>query len=360
MPNSRNASYLNSATTSYAQRRSASRSGRAPQPMFSKRRPGVGGMRRVSSGFTSVLSSIDWRRVLPFAALVAAVLVLFLLVSTLVRSCTRASAPSDTTQVSLTRTLAQASATEPEKTSASAKIGSLNVRANTFLNYDALISKIAKETKSATEREGVDSQFVYTGLKLSLHSVQAANFVAGMSESSHPTVSFSGSATTGICPALYQWDERWGYSEYCGSPLAFSGCGVTVMAMARMGLTGQTDMGPVEMANLSVSLGEASAGTNSTFFYNSATAAATGVVGVYDGQPSASSIISNVQAGSYVAINVKPNTLAGGGHWILVVGAKEDGTLEIRDPNSSEHTASAWNADEIVGYATAMVILSKA
>lgn len=340
MPNSRNESYLNAATGTYARSRRTS-----------KKRYSSGRMRRNSRNLP------DLRPYLPFIGIIIAIILLVVLVVNLVRSCSPAPEPLET-QTSLTKTLEQATGTTPTATNETAKVGSLRVRANTALNYDALIAQIAEETTSATERKGVDSGIVYSGLALSMRSMEAANFVAGLSDSTHETLGFSGTVPANTCPALYQWDERWGYSDYCGMPLGFSGCGVTTMAMARMGLTGKTDMSPADMATLSVEQNEADGGTNSTFFTNESVIAATGVRGTRSEYVSSDVLTSYLStSGTYVAMHMRANTLAGGGHWVLAVGLNEDGTIQLNDPNSPANTAKAWDVEELVGYSDALIAL---
>lgn len=336
---------------------------------FSRRSNAVNGRSSMASRRFGTLSRssgtafgllANWRAWAPIAGAAVAIALLFLVISSGLRSCAPTPEPAQAPE----QTLMQACSLDdmmgfksPGKTK---KIGTLTTRANTKLNHDAIIAQIGSEMTSATTRGNLDEYAAYKGMALTSRTVQAANFVLGLTDEHESTQAFVGSVPSGTVPALYQWDERWGYTEYCGHALGFTGCGVTVMAMARMGLTGATDMSPADMATLSISLGEASDGTNSTFFYSESTAAATGVSGIYDGAPEAYTISANLEAGSYVAINVMPNTLAGGGHWILAVGLNNDGSIQIRDPNSPENTAKAWDINELVGYANAMVILSKA
>lgn len=345
MPNSRNGSYLNAATSSYSRsRRSTNQKYHQGRMLMSRRR-----------GF-------NVRQYLPVIGAVAAVVLLIFLVSAGVRACSAAFAPKvEAPETSLAKTLAQAAATDPNPTNKGADIGSLRAAAEMPVYYDKYIARIAAETTGATTRGSLDTLAAYSGMSLSLKHPQAAKFVAGLTDTEHLAVGYKGTVLSGVCPPIYQWDERWGYTEYCGSALGFTGCGVTVMAMARMGLTGQTDMGPAEMAALAVSLGEASAGTNSSFFSNDATTAATGVRGYTPGYVSADLISANAGAqGTYVAISVKPNTLAGGGHWVLAVGTNEDGTININDPNSPENTAQTWDANTLTDYAQSIYILQVA
>lgn len=347
MPNSRNGAYLNSATQSYSRSRGNT-----------KRKYSSG---RTGSGASQIMASLpDLRHYLPIVGIVVAALLLILLVTTLIRSCAPKPEALET-QTSLTKVFARTAGTSPQVTNGRRKVGSLQTRAHTLVNYDGLVAQLARETKSATERAGVDSSCVYASLALSIRSPEAANFVVGLSEPDHETIGFGGSVPSGTVPALYQWDERWGYVDYCGLPIGFSGCGVTTMAMARMGITGKTDMSPADMATLSVEQNEADAGTNSSFFTNEAVAEITGVRGTrsdYVSSDILASYLSN--SGTYVAMHMKQNTLAGGGHWVLAVGVEDDGSIRINDPNSPTNTTKSWDAEELIGYCDALIALSAA
>lgn len=366
MRNGANSHYLSSASQSYSRNRRsrggdysrghmrANAYGRSNM-MFGNKGGVLGQISRTVSGLAA-----SWQSWLPVAGGIVAVIVLFLIISSGLRACSLPPEAVEAPEQTLQQAFGLSDMQGFNFSASSLDAGSLQVRADTKLNHDTLIAQVASEMTSATQREGLDEYDSAKGMALTSRTEQAAHFVAGLNEAHGDTQPFGGAVPTGTVPALYQWDECWGYMQYCGHPLGFTGCGVTIMAMARMGLTGATDMTPADMANLSIEEGEASEGTNSTFFYSEATAAATGVGGSYIGEPTSYGITSNLEAGSYLAVNVKENTLAGGGHWILVVGLNDDGTIEIRDPNSPEHTAQAWDIDEIVSYANAMVVLYKA
>lgn len=358
----KDSSYLQSASQSYSRGRRSRGSeysrGRVRTTSYGRGGNMFGSRRGVAGVVSGVLA--NWRSWAPIAGVVIAIILLFLVISSALRSCTPAPEPTQAPEQTLMQACSLDSMMGFESPGKTKKVGTLTMRANTKLNHDAIIAQIGSEMTSATTRGNLDEYAASKGMALTSRTEQAANFVLGLTEQHDGAQAFTGAVPSGTVPALYQWDERWGYTDYCGHALGFTGCGVTVMAMARMGLTGATDMTPADMAALSVSLGEAADGTNSTFFYNEQTAAATGVSGVYASEPEAYTITANLQAGSYVAINVRPNTLAGGGHWILAVGVNDDGSIEIRDPNSPENTAKAWDINELVSYANAMVILSKA
>ena len=43
-----------------------------------------------------------------------------------------------------------------------------------------------------------------------------------------------------------------------------------------------------------------------------------------------------------IAARVRPDTLTSEGHWVLVVGVNENGSVTVYDPTSSEVTGHEW------------------
>lgn len=55
-------------------------------------------------------------------------------------------------------------------------------------------------------------------------------------------------AKSGEIPLLLQWDERWGYQNYGDGMLAVNGCGPTALSMVIVGLTGNKQATPYQVA----------------------------------------------------------------------------------------------------------------
>ena len=56
-------------------------------------------------------------------------------------------------------------------------------------------------------------------------------------------------------PLLMQWDERWGYEQYSGGLLGYTGCGPTNLAMVVLYLTGDKTVNPATVAEYAESAG---------------------------------------------------------------------------------------------------------
>ena len=263
----------------------------------------------------------------------------------------------------LAQVLGSRSLVTPTDALADARAGSLWARVDATLDRDADVAWLGRHATSATSLLGLDSFSAYHALALTTRSPSGSPFarrIAGaLTAGFRAGEPYRGTVAKGAVPILYQWDERWGYTDYCGEPLGFTGCGVTTMAMAYMGITGRTDRTPADMARLATQLGEANGGTNATFFTNPAMTAELGIVGTTIAD-TPDALVAALAAGNLVVVNVRPNTLAGSGHYVLAVGLDADGSVRIHDPNSTDNTARRWDPAELVGLEMTMVSLHAA
>lgn len=96
-------------------------------------------------------------------------------------------------------------------------------------------------------------------LELAAKDPEALDYVADFPDR-YPASSgaaYSDTVARGSVPDLKQWDQRWGYVEYCGAALGSTGCCPTSLSMAYMALTGKTDKSPADMAALATADGYA-------------------------------------------------------------------------------------------------------
>lgn len=154
-------------------------------------------------------------------------------------------------------------------------------------------------------------------------------------------------------PHLYQWDERWGYTEYSSTGFGMTGCCPTSMAMVYQGLTGKTDMTPYDMAELARNGGFMSEynGTDSAFFFYAATELGLYCEEIY---PSAENIISVLSSGEVIIANVGPGQFTDEGHFFVLAGLDEDGKVILNDPYSAERSNVTWDAETIASESIAM------
>ena len=137
----------------------------------------------------------------------------------------------------------------------------------------------------------------------------------------------------------YQTDyqESYGY----GSTIASAGCGPTSMAMVLTYLKGET-IDPVETANWSLKNGHRVKNNGTAWsFFN----AISKEYGVESKQMSVSrsNITSSLQDGKMVVMVVGPGHFTNGGHYIVLTGMNEDGSINVADPNSRAKSEKTWD-----------------
>ena len=154
-------------------------------------------------------------------------------------------------------------------------------------------------------------------------------------------------------PRFYQWDKRWGYTEYSSTTFALTACGPTTMAMVYQALTGDTSMDPYAMGVWCVDNGYATAydGTDSAFFTDGANE-----LGLSSQQidTDAYSITQALSAGKLVIANVGPGDFTEGGHYFVITGLNADGTVTINDPYSAVRSARSWDPELIAEQSKAL------
>lgn len=149
------------------------------------------------------------------------------------------------------------------------------------------------------------------------------------------------SVTQGSAPTLYTWDARWGAVGYGEHALALTGSGPTALSMAYMGLTGNADKTPADIAALAVAKGSATgeSGTDAAFFESVASDLG---LSVKSHESSSESISEVLDSGTYLLIEAKAGTLTDEAHWVLAVTENSDGTVVVFDPTSPTVTAASW------------------
>ena len=150
-----------------------------------------------------------------------------------------------------------------------------------------------------------------------------------------------------------QWDERWGYVDYCGSALGLTGCCPTSLSMVYMGLTGKTDKTPADMAALATEDGYAIEGSGTVGDFLLDEASSLGLTCQYF-WPSSASLEWYLENGFVVIVNVGPGDFTDGGHFFVAYGMASDGSVKINDPYSSVNTEKGWDADVIASQSMAM------
>ena len=151
----------------------------------------------------------------------------------------------------------------------------------------------------------------------------------------------------GEMPYLYQRDRAWAATSYAGGTIAENGCGPTALAMAYIYLTGDTSMGPQEMAAFSEREGYVMDGMTAWALMSDG-AAELGLVSE-ELSASAAAVRGALLAGKPVICSVGPGDFTTTGHFIVLSGLTEDGEVTVHDPNSAERSAQPWDLERVLG-----------
>lgn len=150
----------------------------------------------------------------------------------------------------------------------------------------------------------------------------------------------------GEIPLLMQWDLRWGYNSYSGSMVGTAGCGPTCMAMAYLGLTGDTQMNPRKMAEYAQENGYSTeAGTSWSFFTEGA--AGLGLSG-RELPLGEAAMKQSLDEGRVIICSMRPGDFTTTGHFILLRGYDGKGFF-VNDPNSRKNSGRQWDFETLSG-----------
>jgi hypothetical protein len=153
-------------------------------------------------------------------------------------------------------------------------------------------------------------------------------------------------AVNGI-PCLQQWDTRWGYLSYGNDNLAVNGCGPTCLSMVAAGLLKDTTQSPAAVADFSVENNYCTPASGSSWSLMSSGAKKLGLqaesvtVGAED-------ITKALESSHPVICSMKPGDFTTTGHFIVLTGLTEEGTLTVNDPNSIARSQQKWDVDTVV------------
>lgn len=150
----------------------------------------------------------------------------------------------------------------------------------------------------------------------------------------------------GEVPHLYQIDAAWANVPYAGDTVGTSGCGPTSLAMVYVALTGDTDYDPPAMAQFSERNGYVEEGLTAWRLMTDG-AAQLGLASC-EVPASADRLAAELLEGRPVICTVGPGDFTETGHFIVVAGLADDGTLVVHDPNSAENSAKTWDAQRVL------------
>lgn len=154
-------------------------------------------------------------------------------------------------------------------------------------------------------------------------------------------------------PALYQWDERWGYVTYGSNILAIDGCGPTCLSMVCAGLLQDTSKTPDAMADFSIENNYYNSESGSSWSLMTTGAQAQGLK-VHSISISEKDIRKQLKKGRPVICSMSPGDFTTTGHFIVLTGLTEDGKLFVNDPNSQARSGQEWEMDTVISQIKAL------
>lgn len=150
----------------------------------------------------------------------------------------------------------------------------------------------------------------------------------------------------GEVPYLYQTDTAWADTPYAGATIKTHGCGPTALNMVYIALTGKTSLNPEKIAAYAQENGYVDSGATSWVFMSEGAHG----LGINSRELSAdeSAIKAQLNMGHPIICIVGPGDFTTDGHFIVLTKVADDGTIEIRDPNSVERSHKTWDAKRIL------------
>ena len=152
-------------------------------------------------------------------------------------------------------------------------------------------------------------------------------------------------AGTGEVPRLYQWDARWGYTQYGDKEMALTGCGPTCLSMVCLYYLGDGKYTPRYVADFAEEMGYYTIGAGTEWALMSKGAKKLGL-NVVTIPPNAKRIKANLEVGNLVVLAMEPGDFTESGHYILLTGV-QDGKAIVHDPNSKINSEKLWKISSI-------------
>lgn len=163
----------------------------------------------------------------------------------------------------------------------------------------------------------------------------------------HPDVDLSVFRNSETVPLLFQWDKRWGYSEYSGGMMGYTGCGPTCLSMVSIYLLNDPDLTPQYIAQFSQAHGYSAPGNGSKWTLISKGGKELGL-DVAELPLEGSIVLRNLDEGNPVICVMGPGAFTATGHFIVLSGC-EDGKIRVNDPNSKIRSEQLWDWDDLQG-----------
>lgn len=154
-------------------------------------------------------------------------------------------------------------------------------------------------------------------------------------------------AKSGEIPLLLQWDERWGYQNYGDGMLAVNGCGPTALSMVIVGLTGNKQATPYQVAQYAEQNGYYVEGVGSSWSMMTDIGSYFGIQG-REISLDKDNIQTELESGHPIICAMRPGDFTTTGHFIVLTGMK-DGKICVHDPNSKKRSEKLWDYETLEG-----------
>ena len=146
-------------------------------------------------------------------------------------------------------------------------------------------------------------------------------------------------------PLFIQWDSRWGYAPYGNDVIGLSGCGPTCMSMVVVGLTGNKEATPIQLADYATEHGYYEDGAGTKWSFMEDVGNAYGLQGTY--LPLQKELLyTELEQGHPIICSMRQGDFTAEGHYVVIAGI-ENGKLRIHDPNSMTRSEKLWEYEDI-------------
>ena len=154
-------------------------------------------------------------------------------------------------------------------------------------------------------------------------------------------------AKSGEIPLLLQWGESWGYQNYGDGMLAVNGCGPTALSMVIVGLTGNKQATPYQVAQYAEQNGYYVEGVGSSWSMMTDIGSHFGIQG-REISLDKDNIQTELESGHPIICAMRPGDFTTTGHFIVLTGMK-DGKICVHDPNSKKRSEKLWDYETLEG-----------
>lgn len=160
----------------------------------------------------------------------------------------------------------------------------------------------------------------------------------------------------GQVPYLYQTDPQWADESYSSGTVAENACGPMSLAMVYAYFKGSDAYSPLDMCAFAEKNGYAVDGATSWSFMSEGAE----MLGLNGKQLALDKgrVVNELQAGHPIVCIMGPGDFTRSGHFIVLAGINDDGTIQVHDSNSSVRSNTKWDLETILGQCQGLWVYS--